>query len=98
MQNPPHPPKYRGHDLSVPNGTVLLSHAPTVFSVDESEFKPSSLFRVSWSFHTCFMATTTTQSWRTGTSHTTSLWRTSSLLSSTSPFVSCLSLHGQSQH
>lgn len=55
-----------------------------------------SLFvlRGSWSCPTCFMASTRTQWWRTGPS-TTSLWRTSSLLSSTSHFASFASWSGQ---
>lgn len=58
----------------------------------------SSLFRVSWSIHTCFTATTATQWWRIATSPTTSPWPTSSLLFSTSPFVSFVSLHGESRN
>lgn len=58
------------------------------------ELNPLFVLRGSWSSPTCFMASTRTQRWRTGPS-TTSLWHTSSLLSSTSRFASFASWRGQ---
>lgn len=47
--------------------------------------------RVLWRIRSCFMATTTTMQRSTGVFSTTSLWPTSSLLSSTLLFVSVAS-------